>query len=550
MDSTRLALALIGAVIGIVAPRFRQPSLMAFSAVLGAVVGAGVLVALGAEIGVMAIALPLLVLAVALLARALPRLATLAVLATALALAALTATGGSRPALWVALGVAAVLLVLGTWKAQLGLLVACAVLGASFAWGVGPLVTGLLPWTVTLGVYFVVGGLVMQRPGDDGSGPPWRACVRWAGGAAALLALGVSTLPWLASDLGPTEDPRTTERRARLQAEAPRGGLIWPLPSEAILWDAPGFPAIENLDALYLGDQSDAGLRKLPGVPLLRGRFALNGPIHRMRLIKDDHEIALLRQASRATVEALYHSLALYRDGGRESDISDSVREYYSRNGCEGDSFPPIVASGANALDFHYMENDDPLVDGEVVITDIGCYADHYASDYTRTLPVGGRFSTRARELYEAVYEAERAAAAACRAGVYLRGRETPDGSKSLDAIARDTLEAHGAPSDFGHGIGHPIGLFAHDVFQMGKPLEAGMVIMIEPGVYIEDEGIGLRLENAYVVREDGCDLITGGVPNDAEGIERLMAEAFAPPLTPAPVPLPAEMAGRAEGIE
>ncbi len=111
-----------------------------------------------------------------------------------------------------------------------------------------------------------------------------------------------------------------------------------------------------------------------------------------------------------------------------------------------------------------------------------------------------------------------------------MRGRETPDGSKSLDSIARDTLEAHGAPSDFGHGIGHPIGLFAHDVFRMGKPLEAGMVVMIEPGVYIEDEGIGLRLENAYLVREDGCDLLTGGIPNDAEGIERMMAEAFAPP--------------------
>ena len=176
------------------------------------------------------------------------------------------------------------------------------------------------------------------------------------------------------------------------------------------------------------------------------------------------------------------------------------------------------------------MDNDDALVAGEAVITDIGCYAEHYAADYTRTIPVGGRFSPRARALHDALYEAERAAAAACRAGVYLRGRETPDGSRSLDAIARDTLEAHGAPSDFGHGIGHTLGLFAHDVFQLGKPLEAGMVIMIEPGVYIEEEGLGLRLENAYLVHEDDCELLTGGIPSDTEGIERMVTEALAPP--------------------
>jgi hypothetical protein len=545
-----MALALTGAIIGIVAPRFREATLMIFAALLAVVVGTGVLVAHDAEIWMVAVALPLLVLLVALLARALPRVATFVLLALALLLASLTVTGGSRPALWIALGLALGLLVLGTVKSRLGLLIACAVLGSCFAWGIGPLVAGLVPWSVTVAVYFAIGGLVMQRPGEDGTGPPWRACVRWVGGAAAVLALTVSGLPWLADELVPTRDPEAAERRARLQAEAPRGGLVWPLPSEAILWDAPGFPAVENLDALYLGGSSDAGLAQLPGVPLLRGRFALNGPIHRMRAIKDEREIALLRQASRATVEALRHSLPLYREGGNEGDIAESVHEYYTRHGCEGDSFPPIVASGANALDFHYMENDDALEEGEIVITDIGCYAEHYASDYTRTIPVGGRFSPRARELYDALYLAERAAAAACRAGVYLRGRETPDGSRSLDTIARDTLEAYGAPSDFGHGIGHPIGLFAHDVFQLGEPLEAGMVIMIEPGIYIEDEGIGLRLENAYLVHDTHCELLTGGIPNDAAGIERMMARAFAPSPPPSPEPAPGEAVSQPESEE
>jgi Xaa-Pro aminopeptidase len=253
-----------------------------------------------------------------------------------------------------------------------------------------------------------------------------------------------------------------------------------------------------------------------------------------MRLIKDAHEIEKLKLASRATVEALRRSLHLYRDGGYEGAIAEAIRYQVTQLGCEADSFPPIIASGRNALEIHYMSNDALLVEGDLVVTDIGCYADHYGADYSRTLPVGGRFSPRARELYDALYEAERAAAEACRAGVYYRSRGAPEGVRTLDAIARETLAAHGAPDDFPHGIGHPIGLFVHDVFNRGQPLEAGMVIMIEPGIYSESDGLGMRIENAYIVGEDGCELITGGIPSDADGIERLMAQAFAAPATTA----------------
>jgi hypothetical protein len=529
LDPARLIIASIGAAMGILAPRFRYPTLMLFSGFLALLVSTSVLLARGAEIWMVALGAPAAVFLGALLARIVPRLATLVVLALALALAALTVTGGSRPALWVALAVGVVLLVPGTWKAGLGLLVACAIFGASLAWGVGPLVAGLVPWGVTVGVYFVMGGLVMQRPGEGDEPPPWGPSLRWPLAAAAVLAAGLALVPRATPDLAPARAARAAERRDRLQAEAPEGGLVWPLPSEALLWDAPDFPALENLDALYLGDRADAGLRRVPGTSLAHGRFALNGLIHEMRTIKDDQEIALLKRACRATVGALGRSLHLYRDGGSEEAIAASVRRESARLGCEGPSFPPIIASGANALDFHYMKNDDRLVEGELVLTDVGCYAEHYACDCTRTLPVGGRFSGRARQLYDALYAAEQAAAEACRAGVYLRtgAREAPDGSKSLDAIARETLEAHGAPSDFAHGIGHPIGLFAHDVFRRGRPLESGMVIMIEPGIYIEDEGLGLRLENAYVVHEDGCELLTDGIPSDTEGLEALMADAL-----------------------
>ena len=114
----------------------------------------------------------------------------------------------------------------------------------------------------------------------------------------------------------------------------------------------------------------------------------------------------------------------------------------------------------------------------------------------------------------------------------------TPEGEKSLESIARETLAAHGAPDDFSHGIGHPIGLFVHDVMSRGQPLESGMVIMIEPGIYSEADGMGMRIENAYIVGESGCELITDGIPSDPDGIERLMAQALVlahPPGSAAP---------------
>jgi hypothetical protein len=531
--AARLVFAAAGALIGVFAPRFHHATVMAFSALVAVLAGAGALVLHQAEIGVVVALLPLLALGTLAFTRWLPRLGTLLMLLVALPLGVLTLTGGGAPGRGPTVGGAVVLLLLGIWKPRWGVLLACAILGTSLAWGVGPLVTGLVPWLVTLGVLLTVGGILVHTRRGAESGPPWSVCLRASVAAAALLALALAALPFTARVLGPAEGP-AAERRARLQDEVLHGGLVWPLPSEALLWGDNDFPAFENLDALYLGDRADAGLVQLPGTSPLRGRFALNGPVHRMRAIKDAHEIDLLKRASRATVEALRRSLHLYVDGGYEGAIAEAVRYHSRQLGCEDDSFPPIVASGANALDFHYMENGDPLARGEIVVTDVGCSVRHYASDFTRTLPVDGRFTPRARELYEALDAAHRAAASACRAGVYLRGNETPDGSRSLDSIARETLKARGVPADFGHGIGHPIGLFVHDVFLRGEPLQAGMVVMIEPGIYIEEEGLGLRIENAYVVHDDRCELITGGIPTDADAIEAMMARALASPPMPA----------------
>ncbi len=211
--------------------------------------------------------------------------------------------------------------------------------------------------------------------------------------------------------------------------------------------------------------------------------------------------------------------------GAGEGAVAKSIHEKQALHGCDADSFPPIIASGEHALDFHYMKNDGPMKAGELVVIDIGCYSRHYASDFTRTLPVGGKFTERQKKLYTAVYDAQQAAAKACRPGVHLSGKKERGGHKTLNMVARETLKARGVPADFGHGIGHPLGLFVHDVFDWGAPLRPGMVIMIEPGLYLENEKTGIRLEDAYLVTKDGCELLTTGFPADPDSIEKMMAQ-------------------------
>ena len=208
MDTTvRLGFAAAGALIGILAPRYSHVTPMAFATLLAVLGAVGFLVFHGAEIWMVVAVLPLLTLGTLLLTRWLPRLGTLLMLLVALALAVLTVTGGRPEGRLPAIGVAAVLLILGTWKSRWGVLLACAILGAGLAWGVGPLVAGIRPWAATLGVYLVLGGLLVHTQRGAEGGPPWPACLRGSAGAAAVLAASLVALPLTARVLTPTDGP-------------------------------------------------------------------------------------------------------------------------------------------------------------------------------------------------------------------------------------------------------------------------------------------------------------------------------------------------------
>ena len=146
-------------------------------------------------------------------------------------------------------------------------------------------------------------------------------------------------------------------------------------------------------------------------------------------------------------------------------------------------------------------------------MTDVGCYSAHYASDFTRTLPVSGKFTATQRGLYQAVYHAQQAAVRACKPGVEL---------KELDTTAREIIRARGLQDHNPFGIGHTVGLFVHDVGGRA-PLAPGMVITIEPGLYRKGE-LGIRIEDTYLVTEKGCEALTEGFPADPDSIERLMS--------------------------
>jgi Xaa-Pro aminopeptidase len=163
------------------------------------------------------------------------------------------------------------------------------------------------------------------------------------------------------------------------------------------------------------------------------------------------------------------------------------------------------------------MGNAGTLRGGDLVMLDIGCYANHYASDFTRTLPVSGRFTDRQRALYQAVWEAQQAGAKLCKPGARLLGQKD-----SIDAAARAAIKARGFEDHNPYGAGHTVGLFVHDVTSR-RELAPGMVITIEPGIYQEGE-LGIRIEDTYLVTEKGCESITEGFPADPDSIEKVMS--------------------------
>jgi Xaa-Pro aminopeptidase len=247
--------------------------------------------------------------------------------------------------------------------------------------------------------------------------------------------------------------------------------------------------------------------------------------ITRLRTIKSPAEIALIRRAVNASMEAHFAALKATKPGTWEYEIAALMKYEFERLGCEWPSYPPIVGSGFFSTVLHYDQDDHQMQAGDVVVMDVAGSYSGYASDITRTLPVNGHFTPRQREIYEIVLGAQNAALAAARPGARI-GR----GQGSLDQIARDYINSHGQDLHgkqlgeyFIHGLSHGVGLNVHDPMEYNRPIEAGMVITVEPGVYIPEEKIGVRIEDMILITKDGYELLTRRLPRNADEIEAMM---------------------------
>lgn len=248
-----------------------------------------------------------------------------------------------------------------------------------------------------------------------------------------------------------------------------------------------------------------------------------------LRTVKDAGEIALIRKAVDASVAAHLAAMKAVKPSVKEYEVSAIMQYEWTRRGCERSSYAPIVGSGHSSTVLHYSEDTATMKAGDVVVIDAAAEYSMYAGDITRTLPVNGHFTPRQKEIYEIVLGAQEAAMAAFQSGKSLL---VGDSDASLNKAAKDYIKAHGKdlhgqPLDqyFIHGLGHYIGLNVHDPGDYKTPLAPGMVFTIEPGIYIPEENIGVRIEDDFLVGADGKLIkLSAALPSKAEDVERAMS--------------------------
>ncbi len=247
--------------------------------------------------------------------------------------------------------------------------------------------------------------------------------------------------------------------------------------------------------------------------------------IAHMRRIKSQEEIEYLYKAIEITAlaqEAAAHAIA---DGVRECEVQAGL-EYIITGSASRTTFPSIVATGKNATVLHYNINRDTLIDGDLVVVDCGAEYDYYCADITRTYPVSGKFTARQKELYTIVLETQEYIASIAKPGMWLNNKEKPD--QSLNHLTKKFLKDKGGYDEYmPHGIGHFLGIDVHDVGDVSKPLEEGDVITIEPGVYIPQEGIGIRIEDDYWIVKDGAVCLSEDIPKSIKEIEALVKKTL-----------------------
>ena len=312
---------------------------------------------------------------------------------------------------------------------------------------------------------------------------------------------------------------------------------------------------LEGCERIYyeLGQDRDFDDRVLSAVAATRarGKLGVTFPtevispsvvVHAMRLLKTPQELESMRRAIRISEEAHLEAMKMTRPGMREYEVEAAMLAVFRKRGSQRPAYGPIVGSGPNATVLHYRANDRLMQDGDLLLIDAGAEYGYYASDITRTFPVSGRFSSAQRGVYEVVLRAQLACIAATRPGVTLpalqeiAAKHITEGLIDLGIVSGpvgQAIENEAYTPFYMHRVSHYLGMDVHDVgpyFLDGNPnpLQPGAVITVEPGIYIahdadapeEFRGIGVRIEDDVLVTEDGCDVMSDGVPKTVGELE------------------------------
>jgi Xaa-Pro aminopeptidase len=247
-----------------------------------------------------------------------------------------------------------------------------------------------------------------------------------------------------------------------------------------------------------------------------------------MRQIKSPGEIAFLKQAIELSLDAHLAAMRMMRPGLYEYQVAAKMVEVHAMGGSEAEGYAPIVGAGPNSTTLHYDRLSRKIEDGDIVVLDVGAQFSGYSADITRTVPANGKFTPRQLEIYNIVLGAQNAALAVLKPGMDFCQK----GGKSVHKISYDYINSHGKDGHgkslgqyYIHGLGHNIGLNVHDPGDSCTPLETGMVVTVEPGIYIPEENLGVRIEDDVLITETGYKLLSERLPRDPGEIEKIMAE-------------------------
>ncbi|MFG0326613.1 MAG: aminopeptidase P N-terminal domain-containing protein [Phycisphaerales bacterium JB037] len=234
------------------------------------------------------------------------------------------------------------------------------------------------------------------------------------------------------------------------------------------------------------------------------------GLVPHLRSVKSRAEQTLMKRALEITKHGYEALIGVMEPGASERDLHNALVAAFRAGGSEGPAYNPIIGAGLNATVLHYMDNTAPIADGDLICLDAGAEFGGYAADITRSLPANGTFSKRQREIYEIVLRAQEASIRACKPGASMH---------EVDKAGRDIIEKAGFGDAYIHGVGHHLGLEVHDVTPDGK-LEPGQIVTIEPGIYLPDEQIGVRIEDDILITPGGRTNLSRDIPKHPDEVE------------------------------